>query len=97
MKQTRLASFLESCWQVGIGFLLAYLTYKFVIVPCIDKGIFSYTDALIINSIMAVVSLTRSFAIRRIAILTGGLARILRSPSRVSQHSLDHNENHCSR
>lgn len=65
MTQTRKMSLVESCCNIAVGFVVAMLTWEFVIEPVfnIEK---SYVDNLGITTIFTVISLARSYVLRRI-------------------------------
>lgn len=65
--QTALQSFIESCLNVGSGFLLAWAVWKWLVAPLIATDVLKYDDAFIMTCIFTVVSLTRSFIWRRLA------------------------------
>ncbi len=64
MKQSRAMSFVESCANVGIGYLVAVLS-NILILPIFGFDV-SLRDNLVIALIFTIVSIVRSFAVRRI-------------------------------
>lgn len=63
MKQTKLQSFIESITNVAIGYLVALFS-QIVIFPLYDINI-SMSDNLMIGLWFTVISITRSYLIRR--------------------------------
>ncbi len=64
MKQSKTMSFVESCANVGIGYLVAVLSNIFIL------PIFGFEVSMRVNLVIAliytIISLVRSFAVRRI-------------------------------
>ena len=63
--QTKLESFLESCLNVGSGFILALIVWKFVVVPLWGFTV-STADNLAITGLFTVVSVIRGYMWRRV-------------------------------
>lgn len=63
--QSHWESFLESSLNVGSGFILALLVWKFIIVPVWDFEV-SATDNLTITGVFTVVSILRGYVWRRV-------------------------------
>ena len=64
MQQTRLAAFVESLTNVSVGYLLAILT-QLTVFPMFGIDI-EIQQNLMIAAIFVVVSLTRSYVLRRL-------------------------------
>jgi len=64
-EQSKLESTIETSLNIGSGFILAYSTWLFVIIPLIEKGYLSIDDSLIITSIFTVITFVRSYFWRR--------------------------------
>lgn len=62
--QTRLQSFVESCINVAIGYMVALLV-QLLVFPLFDIHI-PLRSNLAIGAIFTVVSIARSFAVRRV-------------------------------
>lgn len=63
--QTKLESFLESCLNVGSGFILALIVWKFVVVPVWGFTV-STADNLVITGLFTALSIARGYVWRRI-------------------------------
>lgn len=65
--QTKKGSFFEVCCNMGSGFILAALTWNYVVVRLFDLGLDYHhiKNNLLITCIFTVVSLVRSFFWRR--------------------------------
>jgi len=64
-EQTRLGSLIESCCNVGSGFIIAVLIWEYVICPW--KGIErNFWDGIEITLVFTVVSITRGYIWRRL-------------------------------
>ena len=65
MDQTKLESGIETCCNVGSGFILAYFVWAWVVVPLIENGFLTIESTFAITSIFTVVSLVRGYGWRR--------------------------------
>lgn len=63
MTQTRLGSFIESAMNIGIGYVIAIIS-QLIIFPVFDIHI-PFSDNLLIGLWFTVISLIRSYVIRR--------------------------------
>lgn len=63
--QTRWESFQEQLFNIGSGFILSYLTWKFMLHPLITHGKLSIDDSFIITSIFTAISVVRGYIWRR--------------------------------
>lgn len=63
--QSKLESKIETTLNIGSGFMLAFLTWKFLVNPMIHYGIISIDDTFIITSIFTVITFIRSYFWRR--------------------------------
>lgn len=63
--QSHWESFLESSLNVGSGFILALIVWKFIIVPLWGFDV-NFSDNLVITGIFTVVSIARGYVWRRI-------------------------------
>ena len=63
--QTKVGSLIESCLNVGSGFILALLLWKLVIVPWWEFDV-SMNDNIAITGIFTVVSVLRGYVWRRV-------------------------------
>lgn len=61
--QTKTQSFIESCINVGIGYLIA-LVSQIVVFPMFDIHV-SLKSNMMIGAIFTVISILRSYAVRR--------------------------------
>lgn len=64
MKQTKLESFIESCLNVGSGFFVALLVWRFVVVPYLGLEV-SWHQNLSVTTLFTVVSVVRGYIWRR--------------------------------
>lgn len=64
MNQSRLSSFYEACMNIAIGFGVNY-TMNFAILQPVLKIDLSHADNFLIGCLFTVVSLVRSYTIRR--------------------------------
>ena len=64
MKQSRLHSFFEAALNTGVGFVLSFLT-NLIVLPFFGMHP-SASDSFWITVIFTVISLARSFALRRL-------------------------------
>lgn len=64
MMQTRVQSFLESCINVSIGYGIALLS-QIIVFPMFDINI-SLASNLAIGAIFTVISIARSYVVRRV-------------------------------
>jgi len=63
MSQTRLGSFLEACFNIFVGFSINFIANIFIL-----RGFgfaVTYGDAFMIGAIFTIISLVRSYVIRR--------------------------------
>ena len=66
MNQCKVDSFMEQAFNVTTGFILAAITWKWLILNMIAWEWIVITDTLEITGIFSVVSLARGFVIRRL-------------------------------
>jgi hypothetical protein len=66
MKQSRVDSIIEQVFNIGTGFILSYLVWKFAVHPLVEAGYIMIDQSFLITSIFTVVSFIRSYVIRRI-------------------------------
>jgi hypothetical protein len=66
MRQTPLESFIEQLFNVGSGFIIAYLVWHLGLTPLIEIGYLSIYNSLTITSVFTVISVIRGFFWRRI-------------------------------
>ena len=66
MNQTKLESALEMCVSTGSGFILAWLSWKFVIIPMVYAGWIRIDSTTFITMYFTVLSLGRGFTFRRL-------------------------------
>lgn len=62
---SKLLSHIESTINISSGFVLAYCTQMYVIVPLINAGLINYNWGFTITSVFTVVSYVRSYCWRR--------------------------------
>jgi hypothetical protein len=75
VRQTRLESLLEQTCNIGSGFIIALLTWKYVCAPLIDIGILDVHDAFEITCIFTVISFIRGYYWRRF--FNAGVHRVI--------------------
>lgn len=63
MTQSRLSSFIEACMNIAIGYIVA-IASQLIIFPFFDIHI-PFSDNLLIGVWFTIISLIRSYAIRR--------------------------------
>lgn len=64
MNQTKLESFIESCLNVGSGFFVALIVWRFVVVPFLGLEV-SWHQNLTVTTLFTVVSVCRGYIWRR--------------------------------
>lgn len=67
-QQGRFASFLESCFNVGVGFFIALAVWKWVIYPVFDIPEQGNAKDLAITGIFTFVSIVRGYFVRRLSV-----------------------------
>jgi len=65
MRQTRLESFVESCLNVGSGFVVSLLVWRYFVVPYLGITVSWHTN-IVVTTIFTVVSIARGFIWRRL-------------------------------
>ena len=63
-KQTRLVSFLEACINTFVGYVISLMLWLFAVQPLFGIEA-SFGQSLLINLLFTVVSIARSYAVRR--------------------------------
>ena len=63
--QTKLESMIESCLNVGSGFIVALLVWQFVVVPLWGFEV-TMNDNIVVTGIFTAVSLIRGYIWRRV-------------------------------
>lgn len=67
-QQSRLGSFLESCFNVGVGFIVALAVWRWVARPLFDIPTTGWDQDLGVTALFTFVSIARSYAVRRLSV-----------------------------
>ena len=65
MEQSKKHSLVESCVKTAIGFVISYYAWKLMIIPVVERGYITLQDTFIITCFFTVLSIVRSYVVRR--------------------------------
>lgn len=65
MQQSKKVSLIEACVNTAIGYVLANLVWIFIVNPSMFDGEVGLAKSLAVNAVFTVVSICRSYVIRR--------------------------------
>ena len=83
MEQTRLTSLVESCCNVGSGFVVSLLVWQFAVAPLFGYAV-TFSTNIALTGIFTVVSVVRGYLWRRF--FARGLHRVVMRAFSVQKH-----------